>query len=397
MCRRPGSLRGIVSLFLACAVWSSSDLHAQTTVELRGDLPSITGRIVSVGDEGIEIVDRDQARFIISLDLVRDLRGEGADDPDFRSRRALAESIWRARTRLVRGDHALAEPLFEQSFQRMQHATHETALIVAEGLLRCRLSRGDHVRAVAPMLEVIRLKRNGVVTGAYDELPPVIDEDLWLCPELPPIWVMSQGFGRLADELLPWTRSADPHVSQLAALYHEAADRAHRRVGRGDERAAAPSDAPRRAGSPVNASGDDQAERGLRLLRLFVAAETASEDALHRLRDLARDPAARSVERAWAALAAGRAMITSAEPARRLAGSVLLLQLPASHAKDFPYISGLALAFARDARRAEGRDDEAGILDRELNARYPGHPVRQRSTGLSFPSSDSITHPGDSA
>ena len=84
---------------------------------------------------------------LIPWDQVRSI--DGLEDPTLKASwpqwQAVAEDLWRARTRLQRGDRTLSAPLFEKHFERLAAAPEgsELGLIVSEGLLRSRLPSGE--------------------------------------------------------------------------------------------------------------------------------------------------------------------------------------------------------------------------------------------------------------
>ena len=95
-------------MILACAI----GLLLQAQVELRGQRHPLSGEVVSMGVDGVEV----EGRGLIGWDRVRDVQGDRAAtfENDFRE---YADKSWRARTRLERGDAVGAEPLFEELFQ----------------------------------------------------------------------------------------------------------------------------------------------------------------------------------------------------------------------------------------------------------------------------------------
>ena len=124
-------------------------------------------------------------------------------------------------------------------FKTLEHVPTGTGLgdlkFVAEGLLRCRIARADHVLAIVPALEVARLQRAGVTTEVYANLPPVFDSDYGLCTLLAPVWLPSPLLDSLAHELAAYEGQAgaetesDEVVSALARLYRQAVLQALRR------------------------------------------------------------------------------------------------------------------------------------------------------------------------
>ncbi|MHC4421626.1 MAG: PH domain-containing protein, partial [Planctomycetota bacterium] len=152
---------------------------AADVVERRGAAPVIEGEVTVIDDAGVTVRSPLGAVHFVAWDRVRRVETE-RERPELQKHWETAVDLWRARSRVERNDTTLAEPLLERLFERYRGRTHETALVVAEGLLRCRIARADHVLAIVPALEVARLRRAGVKTEAYANLAPVFDSDYGL-------------------------------------------------------------------------------------------------------------------------------------------------------------------------------------------------------------------------
>ena len=118
---------------------------AAAQVALRGG-DTINDPVVSVTIEGVQIGGASPR--LIGWDRVRQVEGEHADAAQAFAE--LSDVAWRARTRLERGDVTLAQPLFEELFETYDGVDGPTALIVAQGLLQCRLATLAQPAAVAP-------------------------------------------------------------------------------------------------------------------------------------------------------------------------------------------------------------------------------------------------------
>jgi hypothetical protein len=289
------------------------------------------------------------------------------DVPLLPRRMETAVDLWRARSRVERNDTALAEPLLERLFERYRGQTHETALVVAEGLLRCRIARADHVLAVVPALEMARLRRAGVTTDAYAALPPVYDPKYALCTVLAPAWLPSPLLGSLAHDLDGYDGAADTEtatetdavVSALARLYRQAVVRA---LGRPGEATAldAPPDHP-----------------GVELLERLNACGAPDPNRRRAARErLARMiPSLPGWAEAWARFHIGRSLIAEGgiDPGQQ--GAVSLIHLPARFGRSQAFLAGLALAHASRALGQAGATGDAANLLAELGKSYPRHPL----------------------
>jgi len=350
--------RTAIALILA-ASWPGSPATAGT-IHRRGDLGPIEAPIISMDDAGVVVRTPGGAAETIAWDLVRDIAPD-VPDLNLADRLARAAEMWRARTRLQRHDPALAEPLFERLFERYRGKTNESALIVAEGLLRCRLARGAHDAAVVPFMEVARMRRAGAATDRYVMLPPVYDETWCLCPQLAPVWAGAAGLDKLQRDLAVYDAQGDAVVAALAALYARAA-----RVQMSG--AAAIADAP-----PLELPHHD----GPALLATLL--EAMSPEA-------ARRPAARGRlaaqitslppwAEAWARHVIGLSLLAESGVEIQRRGMVSLAHVPARFAASQPYLAALASLCLADALAAAGRLDEAATIRADARRRFPGHPV----------------------
>ena len=109
----------------------------------------------------------DELRGVLEWGPSGALRPIGADAP-FEGAAAIAEmlaigeQVWRARTRLARGDLAGSLPLWSELDRRLAREASLQARIVAEGLLRTRVLRGDEpVARVEAALRALQLERDG--------------------------------------------------------------------------------------------------------------------------------------------------------------------------------------------------------------------------------------------
>lgn len=349
-------------LALALALPSRGDV-----VERRGAEPALEGE-VDPREEGVRVRTDQGAEILVPWDRVRAIH---ASDPSIRAawerHRDEATTLWRARSRVERHDVALAEPDLARLFERSRGATHETARVVAEGLLRCRLARGAQAEALIPALETLRLERAGVTTMSYADLPQVLDAATGLCPQLAPWWdddralaASERGLAAYAERV----RAADALVAAIAERYRAIARR------RLEVEALPPTDAP------------ETASDALDLLDLLLRC-AAPDDAVRR--EATATAAARvngadsgTWREAWLRAAIGEAMLEESGAGRRRRGIVELLNVPARFGSRLPWLAGRCLAVAAAQCEAEGFAAGADSLRAELAARWPAHPVLLR-------------------
>src|SRR5437667_402086 len=139
----------ILSLSLMLAIVPAA--IGQTTLVMRGAAAPPPGQVTAVDAQGVTISlsgpapaapGRKPAKgppamtTVISWDRVASVEGElaSAASPFLPA----AEKLWRARSRLDRGDVVGAEPLFEELFPRCAGQRGATAAVASGGLLRCR-------------------------------------------------------------------------------------------------------------------------------------------------------------------------------------------------------------------------------------------------------------------
>lgn len=344
-----------------CALMATiiaAPLTAGDTVERRGGLPPVSGRIVGMDDAGVTVKSDLGATHFVSWDRVRDVK---RDTPDHDLDRKLerATELWRARTRVERHDTALAEPLLVRLAETYEGRTHETARVVVEGLLRCRLARAAHASAVVPALEVLRLERAGVATDAYAMLPRVLDETHGLCPALAPVWIDDASLARLEHELESYDAQGDELVAALARQYRVAA---RRKLGMA-ELPAADIVAPEHPGA--------------RLLELVVACDALDDDA----RNSARERLLRSIEEepgwaeAWIRFHVGRSLMRETGIGRQERGLVQLAHVPARFERRQPFLAGVALELLAQGLESHGDAAAAASVRAEAARRLPHHPL----------------------
>lgn len=346
----------IISALVAAG--GAAELDAQRIIR-RGGESTISGQIKLIDDAGVSIESDLGARHDVPWDRIREVISADHERQVERYMET-ADALWRARSRVERNDVALAEPLFERLFEKYRGQTHETALVAAEGLLRCRLARGAHALAVIPALEVTRLHRTGVKTVSYSQLAGVMDARTGLCMVLAPYWIDSPVLPAVLEDLRRYDAHGDEVVASMARLYLRAVARA---AGRDDP-------------GPGNETLPDHA--GVNLLEWAVDARSEDSDLRRRARDhLLRGHDRQPVfVRAWARFFVGLSLLEESGVGRQQRGLMNLLHVPALHHETQRYLAGISLALVADALAESKSADAAATLRDELASRYPNHPVR---------------------
>ncbi len=353
-----------ILMMLLCSVMSHS-VAAQHIIR-RGTEPVVRGQVTIVNDAGVTLRSEFGAVHFVPWDRIRRVVSDTFADEIARYEET-AEQLWRARSRVERYDTVLAEPLFERLFEQYRGQTHETALVIAEGLLRCRLDRGVQAEAVIPMLEVMRLRRANITTSSYSMLRPVLIPELELSPALAPVWLPSPELDRVLNSLIDYDARGDTVVRAAADLFARSMARTLDRDLPVEVRDRSVPDHP-----------------GLMVLRDFV--ETTSPDPA--IRDAARTRMLNGINgrpifaMAWTHFAVGRSLLGESGIGRQQRGLVELLHLPAIFGNDQAFLTGLALQLAAAGLERLGDVDAARQLRSELDALYPTHPARRQPLAL---------------
>jgi len=330
-----------------------------TYVTLRAGGGVVSGRLLGVDVEGVSLESDDGSAEMFSWDRVRSVAGAGSElASEFAS---IADRMWRARTRLERGDAPAAEPLFEALFERYAGGTGPSSRVVAEGLLRCRLRRNAYASAVEAWLAAL-------TAGAteLDTLAPGLEGEArprWLVSALPPIWTDTPASRTLARSA--WAGDDDatsPAARAMGAWYRAAAA-----FESGLE-------LDRDALASARAVRDAEVEfvRAIVESRVGSPAERAGGRAYLSVRIEAGLPA---WGEAWARAALGRSMLMETDEETRLLGVLELLHLPARLRGAQPYLAGLALHEAAGALASMGQGEEAARVREEFRRSFPGHPL----------------------
>ena len=194
---------------------SARSAAGDDTVYLRGG-STLQGSVTQLSDAGVQI-DGDGWTETIGWDRIRRITGKYAQEAEKYA--VIADTLWRARIRLERGDPYMASPLFESLYDRYRGTTSVTALVICEGVLRCRLFLDENPgNALEPYLQTLRLIDLGIEQTAYNDLDPVIDPQTGLVPRLPPFRLYHDN-KTIKVDLTRLPRGDDPVVDALAELY----------------------------------------------------------------------------------------------------------------------------------------------------------------------------------
>jgi hypothetical protein len=344
---------------------------AAAQVQLRAGEEPPAPEVIAAGPEGVLVGRDSKAEFLIGWDRVRRL--DGPLGPGAGAYMPQGEALWRARTRLERGDAPGAEPIFEQLMPALAGQAGPMPAVAAEGLLRCRLRRGAQVAAIEPWLIWLQNRdggqaQAGIARFAADwaemaGLDPIMDRATGLIPALPPIWLDWPAVRVLGtSSRAPTEATLTDAATALSALYQHAAgfeagiDRPLPPIGTGDAGVAIVADI-------VTARTGTEAERASARDRLAQRIAGGGEPWME----------------AWCRAALGRSMIREIDAETRCQGVIQLLHLPARFGGSHRYLAGLCLAEASVVLAELGYDAGAARLRQELLESYPDHPVLEWS------------------
>lgn len=355
----------------------------EDVVVRRDGLEPIRGQIVVIDEQGVTIRGDGgmAASQLVTWDRVRNVQTR-RHEPSLSGRLTMAEDLWRARSRLERGDAALAEPIFERLFNDYRGSTNEIALIVAEGLLRCRLNRLANELAVIPALEVIRLRRAEVGTDRYRMMPPVYDGELALCPALPPTWTDSRRLVRLENDLERYDARGDEVVAAYAALYQHALRIMH--------------DVDREPGRIIDDIRNVRQHPGVQLMRDLITLVDPAADGADRRRAAESRLARRTDDEkpwieAWHRYFAGLSLIHAEGDGRNELGVATLAHLPVHFARSQPYLAGLAMHRIIMHLESGGRIESAESIREEFLRQFPQHPAARDTRSSQRPTPERVT------
>ncbi len=336
------------SLIVAvCAVVVCASQTGGDVVYLRGGGIE-QGEVVEVSDAGLRIRSDDWERTI-SWDRVRSVTGPKRDEAEAFA--VIAEMAWRARYRLERSDPVMAQADFETLYQRYRGTTSPTALVVTEGVLRCRLADSRRSSdAVEPYLQTLRLVRLGMRRTAFLDLPPVIDPRTGLVPSLPPVaHVDSEPSVQIDLSALP--RGEDAVIDALADIY-------------------AAFVAGAASGVTTTVPGDALDDPGVAIAHAMLGT-TSPSDAVRRgscedLRAVLRDGPTPWLE-AWCRFGVGQALLGEDDPETRLLGVIELLHLPVRLSAAQPMLAQRAGRMGADELESQGYEAYAEQLHADLS------------------------------
>lgn len=368
-------------------------------VQLRGPGTTPPHRVQTIAAEGVSVTWENGTGETLAWDRVRSVSAE--DAADAAPYLELAQTAWRARTRLERGDAIGAEPLFESLYPSVRDSKGPTAITITEGLLRCRLRRGATASATDAWLAWLRagggtstspntspITSPGTGTGdlsaqAFPLLMPLHEPPLLVIKRLPPIFLPGPELRALANEPAdPGAAQSQPPsgdtIERLASLYRAAARFELDRTpgGGGTVPASSSSEARVPDAQAWPAVSNDPTYTLVREIVLSRIGDQPTRAASRAALDarLKRTETSEWI-RAWCRTAIGRSLIleTDAESKRR--GTLELLTAYVAYAEEDPNLAAIALSEAAQTLTALGDQAGADRLWLLAGEHFPGHPA----------------------
>ncbi|GEM_PF-338446 len=383
----------------------------EVTLRLRPPLTALLGTLQSVDHAGVSLRSSTGELLVISLDRVISIEADpAADRSPLTPLAAYADGLWRARTRLERGDLDSAERLLDNLARAWRaegiRPAGPTGSILFEGQVRARLERGWTAGAVWAWLDWVGVTRQARVDaaarwiGAAYALPEIFDPGSSACVALPPIYstrLNARSLRAFADSP-EWDRFADgdPVARDLALLHRFAAryelalmideatasgltlprpatthpavelasDILAARTGSPDARRDARIRLERRIGNLLLAQGRSAESAPTAPSGNAPSAVTPSDSLLPGSSELAQ--LAPQWEEAWCRVAIGRSLLREPDIRDRRTGLVSMLHVPARFADQLPALSALVLTEVAAELALMGDDAGAARIRIEL-------------------------------
>jgi len=336
----------------------------QTVVLRAGEEVREGEAVTALSESGVVLSSAGGVREV-SLDRVASVSGEPWAD-EWAALAEPAAMLWRARSRIERGDLASAEPLLESLIPTLGQRG-ESAAIVWTGLLRCRLASGRVPASIEAFIRYSELRKTAGTEAAMfrnaSALPvtAIVDEESMLCPGLAPIFVGTPGVIALARSggRIGVAGAGDHEAPSSLAVLFALALKAE-------------------AGSVSGEVLPSVTRDGEVLVRDIVKSRIGSADERTSARAALRDRLSQAQPGwvcAWCHTAIGRSLLLETDIDSRLLGVAQLLRVPASYATDAPYLTGICLAESAVALAELGDTASAQSLRSEFAASLPDHPV----------------------
>jgi len=328
-------------LVLILVTFISTSFKSLDIVHMR-DSSKISCSVVSWSKDGLRITQgAEEQQIVLPWHTVRLIESEevGASFDLYLSR---GELLWRAKSRLLRGDIALALPLFEEAFSQLQNAKGGDAHLAAEGLLRCQVAFGNIDQALLPWLLTLKHYEMNQPTP-FPSLAPIIDETSLLCPYLPPVW----GNAFIKQTLSSFSSNL-PILHEITEVLRKGAD-----------------------ASTLNFQGSQF------LHNIYVLMDPVHPKYIESLRDLETNNEFPAWKVAWLTYASAVGLLKQEETQN--AALLKFAEVASTFGTLNPWIAGSAMSILAEQLEAKGETKAAANVLAEMKRVFPNHPLLRKS------------------
>ncbi|MFO0861845.1 MAG: hypothetical protein U0570_14960 [Phycisphaerales bacterium] len=311
--------------------------------------------VAAVGPEGVTLTADGKPGKQVSLSEIRAVTGPLAQA--FDANKPLATELWRAMTRLKRGDDAGAEAILARLWSSTKGGSGATRAEIAAGMTACLVHRGAFATAIEPWTEWIR--SGSTPEGEGKSIVPVADSQGPWIAALPPVWIDSVAVRRLAERPLPAEDVAPNAGDDIERVYIVAARRDTGQPWQIDPAAALKKSSwASLPGEMVLAEAPDPAVRTE--ARAKLASRLTADSPLWK--------------QCWIRLALGRSKLMESAPDEKRGGVAQLLWI-ASRPSANAAVTSLALLSAAEGLLALGDTEGAKAAMDDLSRRYSGAEI----------------------
>ena len=327
---------------LICISLLSTTFLSLDIVHLR-DSSTITCSIVSWSNDGLRITKgAEEEQIVLPWHTVRFIESEKVS-ASFDSHLSRGELLWRAKSRLLRGDINLALPLFEEACIQLKNSDGADAFLAAEGLLRCQVAFGNVDQSLLPWLLTLKHYENNE-QSPFPTLAPILDKDTLLCPYLPPVWSTL-----VIKNTLSTFSGSQPKLNEITAVLLN--------------------------GSNAKA----QSFQGAHFLQtMYILMDPVHPNYRETLNELDESKVLVTWKVAWATYATAIGLLKQEE--EQDAAMLKFAQVASTYGTKNPWIAGAAMATLADQLDKQGLTKASANVRAEMKRVFPNHPLFRKST-----------------
>lgn len=306
-------------------------------VHLR-DSSAITCSVVSWSKDGLRITKgAEEKQIILPWHTVRLIESEEVG-ASFDAYLARGELLWRAKSRLLRGDIKLASPLFEEACIQLKHAEGADAFLAAEGLLRCQVAFGNVDQSLLPWLLTVKHYENNE-SSPFPTLAPILDKETLLCPYLPPVWTT-----QFIKNTLSTFRGNQPKLNEITAVLLK------------------------------GSTAKEQSFQGAQFLQtIYILMDPEHSKYRETLKEFDESKVLATWKVAWTTYATAVGLLKQEE--EQDAAMLKFAQVASAYGTKNPWIAGAAMAKLADQLDEQGLTKASANVRAEMKRVFPNHPL----------------------